>query len=345
MILYNPTVSGSLLVTGSLTTTGTITSQTLVVQTITSSIEFNTGSTRNGTLSTNTHEFTGSVLMSGSVGIGINSLTVGQLINKQKSDTVTQYYNGIVNMAQANSSFLSIYYDGSLHTIAASYFTVGDGGAYKPISFQTSDVERMRILTNGDVTLTSSTSQVSALNLNGAGYRIANQTAGGYLAVYSNTGGLYLGGNNGGGNQNYIYIPANTGNVNINSTSDNGYKLYVNGTSAGAGAFQNVSDGRFKKDITPIENSLTKINQLNGISFNWDKDSRPDLNLDDNNHLGLIAQDVEEILPQVVTTGEDEFGTKTIAYSDIVPVLIEAIKELSAKNTSLEEILQRNNIQ
>jgi hypothetical protein len=69
MILYNPTVSGSLVVTGSLTTTGTITSQTLVVQTITSSIEFNTGSTRNGTLSTNTHEFTGSVLMTGSLSV------------------------------------------------------------------------------------------------------------------------------------------------------------------------------------------------------------------------------------------------------------------------------------
>jgi hypothetical protein len=69
MILYNPTVSGSLLVTGSLTTTGTITSQTLVVQTITSSIEFVTGSTRNGTLSTNTHEFTGSVLMTGSLSV------------------------------------------------------------------------------------------------------------------------------------------------------------------------------------------------------------------------------------------------------------------------------------
>jgi hypothetical protein len=69
MILYNPTVSGSLLVTGSLTTTGTITSQTLVVQTITSSIEFNTGSTRNGTLSTNTHQFTGSVLMTGSLSV------------------------------------------------------------------------------------------------------------------------------------------------------------------------------------------------------------------------------------------------------------------------------------
>jgi hypothetical protein len=52
---------------------GTLTAQTINVQIITSSIEFNTGSTRNGALSTNTHQFTGSVLMSGSVGIGTSS--------------------------------------------------------------------------------------------------------------------------------------------------------------------------------------------------------------------------------------------------------------------------------
>ena len=70
MILYNPTVSGSLLVTGSLTTTGTLTAQTLVVQTITSSVDFVTGSSVNGSLSSNTHQFTGSVLVSGSVTVG-----------------------------------------------------------------------------------------------------------------------------------------------------------------------------------------------------------------------------------------------------------------------------------
>ena len=66
MILYNPTVSGSLLVTGSLTTTGTLTAQTLVVQTITSSVDFVTGSSVNGSLSSNTHQFTGSVFITGS---------------------------------------------------------------------------------------------------------------------------------------------------------------------------------------------------------------------------------------------------------------------------------------
>jgi hypothetical protein len=57
---------------------GTLTAQTINVQIITSSIEFNTGSTRNGALSTNTHQFTGSVLMSGSLGIGTSS-PVGKL--------------------------------------------------------------------------------------------------------------------------------------------------------------------------------------------------------------------------------------------------------------------------
>ena len=52
---------------------GTLTAQTINVQIITSSIEFVTGSTRNGSLSSNTHQFTGSVLMSGSVGIGTSS--------------------------------------------------------------------------------------------------------------------------------------------------------------------------------------------------------------------------------------------------------------------------------
>ena len=126
------------------------------------------------------------------------------------------------------------------------------------------------------------------------------------------------------------------GRLLIGTSTDQGYLLYVNGNAAGSSGFANVSDGRFKKDITPIESALTKVNQLNGISFNWNKDSRPDLNLDDKNHLGLIAQDVEAILPQVVSTGEDELQTKIITYSDIVPVLIEAIKELSAKVTLLE---------
>jgi hypothetical protein len=61
--------NGNQSISGSITSNGTITAQTLVVQTVTSSIEFNTGSTRNGSLLTHTHEFTGSVLMTGSLSV------------------------------------------------------------------------------------------------------------------------------------------------------------------------------------------------------------------------------------------------------------------------------------
>jgi hypothetical protein len=68
----NTTVTGSIDVSGSITSNGTITAQTLVVQTVTSSIEFVTGSTRNGSLAGNTHQFTGSVSITGSAAALLN---------------------------------------------------------------------------------------------------------------------------------------------------------------------------------------------------------------------------------------------------------------------------------
>jgi len=85
MISYFPvvtgslTVSGSVNISGSITTNSTITATTLVVQTITSSISAITGSTNFGSLSSNTHTFTGSILTSGSVGIGTNNPTYANL--------------------------------------------------------------------------------------------------------------------------------------------------------------------------------------------------------------------------------------------------------------------------
>jgi hypothetical protein len=331
------------------------------VQTITSSIEFITGSTRNGSIAGNTHQFTGSVLMSGSLGIGTSSplfTSFSQLT--ARSSTA----GGIVIQAGATDySRLFFAKDDTSNVEGVLRYYHSDNS----MQFFTSGSERMRITSGGNLLMTKD----FAIGIN-----TSDGSDNGYLALCGasadgeNRGGyIYLSGNERVSDPGHVTIGAGNvigygsviafrtgagvermriignGRVLIGTPTDGGYLLYVNGNAAGTSGFANVSDSRFKKDITPIENALTKINQLNGISFNWDKDSRPDLNLDDSNHLGLIAQDVEEILPQVVTTGEDELQTKTITYSDIVPVLIEAIKELSAKNTALEEILQRNNIQ
>jgi hypothetical protein len=130
----------------------------------------------------------------------------------------------------------------------------------------------------------------------------------------------------------------NTGNVGIGTTIP-GYTLHVNGSVAGTSAYVNLSDERYKKDIQPIENALDKILSLNGVTFNWDK-SKTDMNLDDVNHIGLIAQEVEKVLPQAVTTGSDDNEIKSVSYTDIVPVLIEAIKQQQAQIEELKAKLK-----
>jgi hypothetical protein len=237
-----------------LTVRGTLTAQTINVQTITSSIEFITGSTRNGTLLTNTHEFTGSVLMSGSVGIGTNTLTFGQLINKQKSDSVTPYYNGLVNMAQSNSSYLSMYYDGSVHVIGASYGSQGDGGAYKPITFQTSDVERIRITTSGNVGIGTS-NPFSDTN---------------FVSTYiggTSGGQLILGYTAGGAGNRLLLLQGDSGASSILSVGARPLDFYTNGSlrmsiasGGNVGIGTNSPDGK----LTVVQESAASVTTLFG---------------------------------------------------------------------------------
>jgi hypothetical protein len=91
--------NGNQSISGSITSNGTITAQTLVVQTVTSSIEFVTGSTRNGSLAANTHQFTGSVYMSGSVGIGANPPALNY--RTHISTTGSNVFLGISNQGTA----------------------------------------------------------------------------------------------------------------------------------------------------------------------------------------------------------------------------------------------------
>jgi hypothetical protein len=94
------------------------------------------------------------------------------------------------------------------------------------------------------------------------------------------------------------------------------------------------SDKRLKTNIVPIENSLSTINQLTGVYYN-----RIDTlsNSSSNRHIGFIAQDVEAVLPEVVHTGSDEEKTKSLAYGNITALLLEGIKELSAKYDALKQ--------
>ncbi|MBU1037283.1 tail fiber domain-containing protein, partial [Patescibacteria group bacterium] len=86
------------------------------------------------------------------------------------------------------------------------------------------------------------------------------------------------------------------------------------------------SDKNLKKDIKIIENPLSLVNQLQGVKFTWKENNLPSI--------GLIAQEVEKVLPELVVT--DSKNNKYLQYANLTAVLIEAIKELSQQVEQLQ---------
>lgn len=97
-----------------------------------------------------------------------------------------------------------------------------------------------------------------------------------------------------------------------------------------ATSFNATSDVRLKKEIKPLENSLEKICSLQGVEFEFIND------LIQRKNIGFIAQDIEKIIPQVVTTSEKGEQYKSVAYGNIVALLVEAIKELREEIETLK---------
>jgi hypothetical protein len=126
-----------------------------------------------------------------------------------------------------------------------------------------------------------------------------------------------------------------SGNVGIGTTNPGAYQLYVNGTAYSTGGWQQPSDTRLKNILGNIQNPLEKLMNLNGVIFTWKKDEFPNKGFPEGVHFGLTAQEVEKVLPEIIR--EDNEGYKTISYDELVPVLIEAIKEQQEKIKNLEE--------
>ena len=124
----------------------------------------------------------------------------------------------------------------------------------------------------------------------------------------------------------------NTGNVAIAATDPLGYRLYVNGTAYATGSWQS-SDLRLKTDLKGIEDALDKVQRLSGHSFRWRTEDYADRGLPEGRHYGLVAQEVEEVLPEVVGKGPGD--EKALAYSELIPVLVEAVKQLKAESDEM----------
>ena len=110
--------------------------------------------------------------------------------------------------------------------------------------------------------------------------------------------------------------------------------LTLDMSAAGAATFNNdvtaFSDKRLKTDVTDIENALDKVQQMQGVYYRRNDVENAKM------QVGVLAQDMEQVLPEVVLTADDEMQTKSVDYGKITSVLIEAVKELSAKVEYLE---------
>jgi hypothetical protein len=100
-----------------------------------------------------------------------------------------------------------------------------------------------------------------------------------------------------------------------------GRKIIGDFTATGDVVAYASSDKRLKDNITPIPNALDKVSAIGGYEFDWNDNQETY----EGHDVGVIAQEVEEVMPEVVTTRED--GYKAVKYEKMVPLLIEAIKE------------------
>ena len=100
------------------------------------------------------------------------------------------------------------------------------------------------------------------------------------------------------------------------------------------------SDERLKENIINLDGSLSKVLKLRGTRFDW-KEGNDVVHPFEGNDIGFIAQEIKEVLPEVV--GEMKGGYYGVKYEKLTPILVEAIKELSAKVADLEKKLESKN--
>ena len=116
-------------------------------------------------------------------------------------------------------------------------------------------------------------------------------------------------------------------------------KFYVYGTGqAYAYGWNTISDSTLKENVNPISNALEKVLKLQGVTYNLKQTETAStgkmLSYPSSKKMGLIAQSVERVAPEVVTTTSD--GIKTVAYGNLVGLLIEAIKQEDTKVAKLQ---------
>jgi hypothetical protein len=237
----------------------------------------------------------------------------GTLVSTGSTGTVTSNMIADLNIVNADVAVGAGIVYGKLsltNSIVNADVAVGAGITYGKLSLT-------GFITNADIATGASinVSKLSASTISGItlGSNLATLTFGTYL-----TGTSYNG-------STAVTIATNATSSNTASTivARDGSGDFTAGTIT-ATDFNSTSDIRLKENIKTVDNALETISSLRGVSFDWKETGR--------SSYGVIAQELEEVIPELVKQGE----VKSVNYNGIIGVLIEAVKELSEEVKELK---------
>lgn len=172
---------------------------------------------------------------------------------------------------------------------------------------------------------------------NGAGWIISGPN-GHRRDIVGDKNGVYIGASSSSGAANASFQVSEAGNVGIGLITGvpNNILQVVQGSTTDpiADAWTTYSSKRWKTNIESIENPLDKVQRLRGVTFDWKKDGKHDI--------GLIAEEVGQVIPEVVAFEDNGKDAKSVDYARLVAVLIEAIKaqqeEIESLKTAVESL-------
>jgi hypothetical protein len=221
-------------------------------------------------------------------------------------------------------------------TLDATAMHIGHNSGSRDLILATDETERLRVQAGGNIRIIGGASAVGTgpkyiISISG---NVDESTYLGKEAYWT-----LIGAN---ANEGWKFRSSNTNNVLTINAGLNGYGATLLGSLT-----QNASDIRLKKNIASISDALDKVKSLNGFTYNWNELANELIGFNmEENEVGLFAQEVNNVLPEAVkiapfdtdnginesVSGENYL---TVQYEKIIPLLVEAIKELADKVESL----------
>ena len=193
--------------------------------------------------------------------------------------------------------------------------------------FGTNNTERLRIASNGNIgigtnaTPTNSLTGSSILAIGSLGYGISGDNSDANAGIY--IGDAVVGARWRIGHGSY--------QLNLHQNNGSGTYNYRGAFANNTGTYSSVSDKRLKKNIEPIQYGLKDVLKFKPVSY-FMENQNEDI---DKKNLGFLAQDLEDIVPEIVNVPSTSNAVYSLQYSSIIPILIKAVQELNYKIVSL----------